>query len=197
MQHLTLTSTTLFQTLQQGNNVSCLDTAYNEFIKEVFGICSKEADAKIMVLTMTYTEIELQYLIDGNSIREEHLHYIRKMIAFLRKTVERIRHYQFNSRLHTTPERSSEYRWTGNGIDLVEIVYGLVEMECIDSGNTPIHELIQHISTFFGIEIKDCYSAYVDMKRRKNDSRTYFLDKMCDRLNKRMQCDDSREMIRK
>jgi len=35
------------------------------------------------------------------------------------------------------------------------------------------------------------------MKRRKNESRTYFLDKMRERLNKRMEQDDEKERKRK
>lgn len=35
------------------------------------------------------------------------------------------------------------------------------------------------------------------MKRRKNDSRTYFLDKMRERLNLRMQRDDEKEHERR
>ena len=34
------------------------------------------------------------------------------------------------------------------------------------------------------------------MKRCKNDSRTYFLDKLSQRLNLRMQRDDERERMR-
>lgn len=35
------------------------------------------------------------------------------------------------------------------------------------------------------------------MKRRKNDSRTYFLDKMRERLNLRMQRDEEKERERR
>lgn len=35
------------------------------------------------------------------------------------------------------------------------------------------------------------------MKRRKNESRTYFLDKMQEQLNKRMDRDDEKEKRRK
>jgi len=72
----------------------------------------------------------------------------------------------------------------------VELIHGLVEMRCINNGETPITELTSFISTQFGIEIKDCYSVYVDMKRRKNDCRTYYLDKMRERLNHWMQLDE-------
>lgn len=89
------------------------------------------------------------------------------------------------------------YQWTGNAIELVEMVYGLNEMGCLNSGETPIHELAAFMGTLFGVDVRDCYSAYTDMKRRKNESRTYFLDKMREKLNKRMEQDDERERKRK
>lgn len=61
----------------------------------------------------------------------------------------------------------------------------------------PIHELAAFAGTLFGVYIRDCYSAYTDMKHHKNESRTYFLDKMRERLNKRMQQDDEKERQRK
>ena len=77
------------------------------------------------------------------------------------------------------------------------MVYALNEMGSINDGGTPITELVAFIGTLFNIDVKDCYSAYTDMKRRKNDSRTYFLDKMRERLNKRMEQDDEKEQKRK
>ncbi|WP_308573241.1 hypothetical protein [Parabacteroides distasonis] len=44
------------------------------------------------------------------------------------------------------------------------------------------------------IKERNCYDAYLDMKRYKKDSRTYFLDKMRERLNLRKQRDDEKEM---
>ena len=42
------------------------------------------------------------------------------------------------------------------------------------------------LSEIFGVEIKNCYNVYMNMKRRKDDSRTYFLDELREKLNKRM-----------
>jgi hypothetical protein len=70
-------------------------------------------------------------------------------------------------------------------------------MGAIECGDKPIHELISLFSKFLNVEIKDGYSSYVDMKRRKNDSRTYFLDKMRERLNSRMKRDDEKENMRR
>lgn len=89
------------------------------------------------------------------------------------------------------------YKWTGSTIELIEFVYGLDEMGCINNGEAPIHELAAFVGTLLDVDIRDCYSAYTDMKRRKNESRTYFLDKMRERLNKRMNRDDEKERRRK
>ena len=44
---------------------------------------------------------------------------------------------------------------------------------------------------------KDCYRFYTDIKRRKNESRTYFLDKMQEKLNEKMLRDEEMERMRR
>lgn len=79
----------------------------------------------------------------------------------------------------------------------MKIVYALDEMKCINDGETPIHVRSALVGTLLGVDIRDCYSAYTDIKRRKNESRTYFLDKMQERLNKWMDRDDEKKKKRK
>ena len=38
--------------------------------------------------------------------------------------------------------------------------------------------VIQEVQELCGIKAKDCYRFYTDIRRRKNHSRTYFLDRM-------------------
>ena len=73
----------------------------------------------------------------------------------------------------------------------------MVEMGCINGGEMPIGELSAFFYSLFGVEAKDCYHIYSDIKLRKNDSRTYFLDKMQEKLNRRMDMDEERERMRK
>ena len=49
-----------------------------------------------------------------------------------------------------------------------------------------IVELAEVLSNIFGVEIKNCYNIYMNIKCRKNDSRTYFLDELREKLNKRL-----------
>ena len=98
---------------------------------------------------------------------------------------------------NTTETATSLLQWTGNAIDLVELIYGIDEMGCINNGNMPLKQLAPLLYRIFGVESKDCYRFYTDIKRRKNESRTYFLDRMQEKLNERMLRDEELERMRK
>ena len=93
--------------------------------------------------------------------------------------------------------RKPDLQWTGNAIDLVELIYGIDEMCCINNGNMPLKQLAPLLYKIFGVESKDCYRFYTDIKRRKNESRTYFLDRMQEKLNERMLRDDELDRMRR
>ena len=76
--------------------------------------------------------------------------------------------------------------WTGKATDLVELLYAFDTCDCINNGEIGVEELADVLSEIFGVEIRNCYNVYMNMKRRKDDSRTYFLDELREKLNKRM-----------
>ena len=75
----------------------------------------------------------------------------------------------------------------------------LDEMKLINGGETGIKELLARFCRMFGVEIKEnqCYNTYADIKRRKNESRTYFFDRAAERLNRRMMRDEEAERKRR
>lgn len=68
-------------------------------------------------------------------------------------------------------------------------------MKRVDDGEIAMNELTGFFGESFGIHLdaRSLYDAYTDIKRRKGESRTYFLDKLRKRLNLRMQRDDEKE----
>ena len=62
-----------------------------------------------------------------------------------------------------------------------------------------MNELAGFFGKLFGIRLdeRSLYDAYADIKRRKSESRTYFLDKLRERLNLRMQRGDEKERERR
>lgn len=210
MEHSVLTSTPLFQILKQQEENTGMENAYNEFIEDVCGVCCNSVDLKVMTLTLTYTEIELQHMMVNNPNPHpnaaKHLPYIQKALTFISKMMVRLRHchqplppppFAVSSMENAPPPVASTLHWTGNAIDLVEIIYGINEMGCINGGKVPLKDLASVLYSFFGVDSKDCYRFYTDIKRRKNESRTYFLDKMKEKLNEKMRRDDEAERMRR
>ncbi|WP_235315041.1 RteC domain-containing protein [Porphyromonas gulae] len=76
--------------------------------------------------------------------------------------------------------------WTGKVTDLVELLYAFDTCACINNGEIGVEELAKEFSHIFGVELKNCYNVYMNMKRRKDDSRTYFLDELREKFNRRM-----------
>lgn len=201
MNFLILTETEFFRLVNTDSDCRKLNAAYREFINQVFTFCcSASCDVRQLVGTLVYTEIELSYLHDNLVPHgDDRACHARKAVSFIRRM---LKHVQTQvpplstpkSDIHTTP-----FRWTGSLVELIEIIYALDEMGCINDGESAINELTAYFGRLFGLEIKEshCYNAYSDMKRRKSESRTYFLDKLRERLNLRMQRDDAREQMRK
>ena len=201
MNFLILTETEFFR--QINNDAECreLETAYNKFIKEVFSVCySTSSDWRQLICTLVYTEIELGCLHEKLSPQnDDRTCYTRKALSFVRKMLKYAQTQVPPLSTTSAIPQSASFRWTGNIVELIEIIYALDEMHCINDGENGINELTAFFGSLFGMEIKDshCYNAYADMKRRKNESRTYFLDKLRERLNLRMRRDDEREQMRR
>lgn len=172
---------------------------FREFDKALQSFCNEEQDRIVVFRTLRYTRIRLhvlrRYLPQKDTLPyNTQNRFLEIALGYINTELELLTRYGGRAK---TP--AMRMRWTGALVELVELIYGLQEMRCIDDGDTPINELFALFGRLFGIEIKEshCYNAYTDMKRRKNDSRTYFLDKMRERLNLRMQRDDEKEMKRR
>lgn len=66
---------------------------------------------------------------------------------------------------------SSTFRWTGTLVELVELIYGMQEMRCIDDGEVPINKLFAFFDELFGMEINTLGYTF-RFKNPKNPIRT-------------------------
>ena len=190
MNHTILTNTEFFQRIT-GNECQGLSSAYNSFVAKVIEHCHTGSDMKHIAVALMYAEIELQFhqVSDDGEMSV----YIRKALAFVKKMQRHLSAIAIQAPpLNPSSNEKSNspaLQWTGNAIDLVEMIYGISEMGCINNGNIQLNELAP--------VLKDCYRFYTDIKRRKNDSRTYFIDKMQVKLNEKMRRDDELERMRR
>ena len=76
--------------------------------------------------------------------------------------------------------------WTGSKVFLIELAYGLHESGQINNGTVDLCEITQQLETFFGVKLGNVYRTFQEVRQRKKDSRTKFLDLMRERLVHRM-----------
>ena len=201
MNYFLLAETEFFRLINEAGDCN-METAYTAFATQVIELCSGNVDTNRTIIALAYIEIELQHhpVRNLSEERKEIAAYVSKALSFVRKMQKFLATPQVPpliSANSTTENNTSILQWTGNAIDLVELIYGIDEMGCVNDGNMPLKQLAPLLYKIFGIESKDCYRFYTDIKRRKNESRTYFLDRMQEKLNERMLRDEEMERMRR
>ena len=201
MNYFLLAETEFFRLINEAGDCN-METAYTAFATQVIELCNGNLDANRTIIALAYIEIELQHhpVRNLSEERKEIAAYVSKALSFVRKMQKFLATPQeppLKSANSTTENNTSILQWTGNAIDLVELIYGIDEMGCVNNGNMPLKQLAPLLYKIFGIESKDCYRFYTDIKRRKNESRTYFLDRMQEKLNERMLRDEEMERMRR
>lgn len=209
MKHQLLTETKFFKLLESAGNAdqSKLQEEYHAFIGHVIELGQQAHVQQEALLSLVFAETELQYHPLLRSEAECGLGlYVKKALSFIRKMIQQVKSgisnmlsapAATNASSRKKDNSTSPIRWTGKASDLVEILYGIDELGCINDGETPLKEIAAYFYKMLGVNAKECYHIYADMKMRKNESRTYFLDKMQERVNRRMDLDEERERMRR
>ena len=208
MEHLILTETEFFRLIDNPGSHTELGAAYNEFTTVVVSLCTGAANPCHPLPALSYAETELQYHKALQDTDTDHGVYVRKALAFVRRMLKHISmpNYQVpplssipsqDEKKNDTPADTPPMRWTGKASDLVELIYGVSEMGCINGGEASLKEIAAYFYKVFGVQAKGCYNIYNDIKMRKNESRTYFLDRAAEKVNRRMLLDEERERMRR
>ena len=207
MNYFLLAETDFFRRINESGDCN-MEKAYTAFATQVIALCIGSPDTNRTIIALAYIEIELQHHPVRNLPEEkkEIANYVSKALSFVRKMQKFLAAPQvppLTSNIQPTivPSAKSEtqksLQWTGNTLDLVELIYGLSEMGCIDNGETPLKVLAPALYEFFGLDTKECYRYYSAIKLRKNPSRTYFIDKMQKKLNEKIRRDEELERMRR
>lgn len=78
----------------------------------------------------------------------------------------------------------SNLEWTGNNLDLIELIYALHHNKVINGGQKEVKEIAKALSSVFNIEIeKNLYRYYSAIKNRKKE-KSSFLNNLADTFNR-------------
>ncbi|MDO6761860.1 RteC domain-containing protein [Tamlana sp. 2_MG-2023] len=107
------------------------------------------------------------------------------LIVYLKKEIEKLE-ANFGRLSHAELKRSNpRLFWTGNKVDLIELIYALHASGAINRGNAGIKEIATTFETVLEMDLKDYYRTYLEIRSRKI-RRTKFIDKLKDSLDQHM-----------
>jgi hypothetical protein len=179
-------------------NEADLSAAYTAFTLQVLRLCTgNETGGMYAFLVLNHTRIELHFQrkmrgeTNGKDLINE---YLDKASDFLQCSIEGLK---TDLPAHTwppvTPKRL-DLRWTGDIVELTELVISIQESKCINHGKLSTIELFNFLSDGLGLERAACFSHYTNMKNRRNP--TKFLDKLKNALLRKIARDDEKPPLR-
>ena len=129
MNYFLLAETDFFRLINEAGDCN-METAYTAFATQVIELCNGSMDANLTVIALAYIEIEMQHHPVRNLSEEkrEIAAYVSKALSFVRKMQKFLATPQVPpliSANNTTETATSLLQWTGNAIDLVELIYGI------------------------------------------------------------------------
>lgn len=78
-------------------------------------------------------------------------------------------------------------RWTGEVINLVELIYGLNLTGQLNHGNTSLNEMVRWAENQFGVKIGVIQRRFAEIQNRKRIASTKFLDQMKDNVKQKIE----------
>ncbi|MBY0487994.1 MAG: RteC domain-containing protein [Flavobacteriaceae bacterium] len=108
------------------------------------------------------------------------------IVNYLESKIEQLKNKTTNQNILT----KNTMQWTGNKIDLVELIYALNTQKVFNNGKSDIKEIASYFSKIFNIDVEEgIYRGYLDIKSRKI-TRTKFLNSLSENLNNRITNED-------
>lgn len=84
-------------------------------------------------------------------------------------TINHIRNKIFRkTRKEQNPQKSSNLKWTGSKVDLVELIYALHSSGLVNNGQAGINELAHNLGIIFAIQLGDIYRTFLEIRARKS-----------------------------
>lgn len=87
-------------------------------------------------------------------------------------------------------EDTAKLTWTGDKTNLVEVIYGLFYTGQINNGNANVADIIKWMEQHLNIDLHRAYRNFLDIRNRKRDSHTRYLDKMRASIQQRVDEDN-------
>ncbi|WP_268223873.1 RteC domain-containing protein [Sinomicrobium oceani] len=108
------------------------------------------------------------------------------LIVHLKSEIDKLENYNGMEPQHNPFDKTTKFFWTGNKVDLIEMIYSLHSSAVVNHGKVDIKELAYAFEQLFNIDLGDYYHSFLEIRSRKINP-TKFLDLLKASLLQKMQ----------
>ncbi|PWS26180.1 hypothetical protein DHW03_15405 [Pedobacter yonginense] len=166
----------------------------NEFLYQYYRLDANELDGQYFIrgknaVVLGFSEvpeIDREFGTPADYLFSKFIAY-EKILDYLLREIEIL-----NAAGGEQPFRNKiALKWTGDSVNLIELIYGIYETGQINSGEASLAELMNFFGQLFEINLTRYFKKFTDIKMRKSMSKTRFLDEMQKLVNKRIEDGDA------
>lgn len=166
----------------------------NEFLYQYFRLKATELDDRYftrngqsqIVGFAEVPDVDPSFSTVGDYLFSKFMAY-EKLQDFVTKEI----HLRSGNQSGVTKNIDKELKWTGEAVNMVELVYGVYETGQINEGRISLTELMDFFGQVFQVNISGYFKRFADIKRRKSMSKTRYLDEMQQKVAKRIEESDA------
>lgn len=166
----------------------------NEFMYQYFKLDEKDLDEKYFIRGQVHPLIGFSEIPEVDRSFATAADYLfSKFIAY-----EKLQRYLLEEIQSKTMQegevhkvRQGQLKWTGESINMVELIYGIYETAQVNNGEVSLSELMDYLGQMFQTNLSMYFKRFSEIKRRKAMSKTRFLEEMAKLVNKRIDDGDA------
>lgn len=166
----------------------------NEFLYQYYRLGANDLDEKYFIrgknsVVLGFSEvpeIDKEFGTPADYLFSKFIAY-EKILDYLLREIE-ILTAAGNEQLF---RKKISFKWTGDSVNLIELIYGVYETGQVNSGEASLAELMNFFGQLFDINLTRYFKKFTDIKMRKSMSKTRFLDEMQKLVNKRIEDGDA------
>jgi hypothetical protein len=166
----------------------------NEFLYQYYRLDANELDGQYFIrgknaVVLGFSEvpeIDREFGTPADYLFSKFIAY-EKILDYLLREIEIMN----VSGLEQPFRKKIALKWTGDSVNLIELIYGVYETGQVNSGEASLAELMNFFGQLFDINLTRYFKKFTDIKMRKSMSKTRFLDEMQKLVNKRIEDGDA------
>lgn len=108
------------------------------------------------------------------------------LITYLKNEIGKLENLHGNDMQSKPKKKIPKLFWSGNKVDLIELIYALYASGSLNRGAADIKAIAHSFETLLEMDLGDYYHTYLEIRSRKI-RRTKFMDRLRDALNQHMQ----------